>query len=129
MGEVSCFDGGPRMRRLLALVSTLALTTGLVLVPSTGQAQAKPGIRIISPADGATVGPKFTLQVDKSNFNPSLGLEGKPNLSGFGHYHVMVDMDVFPMMMMGGMMAMDGMVVMAGADTIPLDLSAWPPGK
>jgi plastocyanin len=94
-------------------------------IPNPGS----PIVRITSPADGATVDPKFTLQVDKSNFNPSLGLEGKPNLSGFGHYHVMVDMDVFPMMMMGGMMAMDGMVVMAGSDSIPLDLSAWPPGK
>src|SRR5919198_3263029 len=95
-------------------------------VPNPGP----PSVRIMSPADGATVGPRFTLQVDKSNFNPSLGLEGKPNLSGFGHYHVMVDMDVFPMMMMtGGMMAMDGMVAMPGSDTVPLDLSAWPPGK
>ena len=95
-------------------------------VPNPGS----PSVRIMSPADGATVGPRFTLQVDKSNFNPSLGLEGKPNLSGFGHYHVMVDMDVFPMMMMtGGMMAMDGMVAMPGSDTVPLDLSAWPPGK
>lgn len=88
-----------------------------------------PTLRVTSPADGATVGPKFTLQVDKTNFKPSLGLEGKPDLAGFGHYHVMVDMDVFPMMMMGGMMAMDGMVAMPGSDTIPLDLSAWPSGR
>ncbi len=88
-----------------------------------------PVARITSPADGATVGPQFTVQVDKSNFTPSFGLEGKPNLAGFGHYHVFVDMDAFPMMMMGGMMSMDGMVAMPGSDTIPLDLSAWPPGK
>jgi plastocyanin len=88
-----------------------------------------PSVRITSPADGATVGPTFTLQVDKSNFTPSLGLEGKPNLTGFGHYHVMVDMGVFPMMMMGDMMSMDGMVAMPGSDTVPLDLSAWPPGR
>ncbi len=87
-----------------------------------------PVVRITSPADGATVGPKFTLQVDKSNFNPSLGLEGKPNLAGYGHYHVMVDMDAFPMMMMG-MMSMDGMVAMPGSNTVSLDLSAWSPGK
>jgi plastocyanin len=88
-----------------------------------------PTVKVTSPADGAAVDPKFTLQVDKTNFSPSLGLEGKPDQAGFGHYHVMVDMDVFPMMMMGGMMAMDGMVAMPGSDTIPLDLSAWPPGK
>ena len=90
-----------------------------------------PSVRITSPADGATVSPKFTLQVDKTNFTPSLALEGKPDLAGFGHYHVMVDMDVFPMAMtmMGGMMSMDGMVAMPGSDTISLDLSAWPPGR
>jgi plastocyanin len=88
-----------------------------------------PSVRITSPADGATLGPKFTLQVDRSNFTPSLGLEGKPNLTGFGHYHVMVDMDAFPTMMIGGMMSMDGMVAMPGSDTVQLDLSAWPPGK
>jgi plastocyanin len=88
-----------------------------------------PSVRITAPADGARVGPQFTLQLDKSNFTPSLGLEGKPNLTGFGHYHVMVDMDAFPMMMMGGMMSMDGMVAMPGSDTVQLDLSAWPPGK
>ena len=94
-------------------------------IPNAGS----PVARITSPADGATVGPQFTVQVDKSNFTPSFGLEGKPNLAGFGHYHVFVDMDAFPMMMMGGMMSMDGMVAMPGSDTIPLDLSAWPPGK
>ena len=88
-----------------------------------------PSVRMTSPNDGATVGPTFTLQVDQSNFTPSLGLEGKPNLAGYGHYHVFVDMDAMPMMMMGGMMSMDGMVAMPGSDTIPLDLSAWPPGK
>ena len=96
-----------------------------VAIPNPGT----PSVRITAPTDGATVGPTFSLQVDKTNFTPALGLEGKPDLAGFGHYHVMVDMDVFPMMsMMGGMMSMDGMVAMPGADTIPLDLSAWPAG-
>jgi plastocyanin len=98
-------------------------------VPAAIANAGSPVVRITSPADGATVGPNFTVQIDKSNFTPSLGLEGKPNLAGFGHYHVMVDMDAFPMMMMGGMMSMDGMVAMPGTDTVSLDLSAWPPGK
>lgn len=103
--------------------------TALQPAPAAIAHPGSPSVRIMSPADGATVGPRFTLQVDKTNFTPSLGLEGKPNLAGFGHYHVMVDMDAFPMMMMGGMMSMDGMVAMPGSDTISLDLSAWPPGR
>jgi hypothetical protein len=77
--------------------------------PASVSNPTPPGVRITSPADGASVGPKFTLQVDHSNFNSSLGLEGKPDLAGFGHYHVMIDIDVFPMMMMM-MMMMGGMM-------------------
>lgn len=54
----------------------------------------------------------FTLQVNKKNFTPSLELEGKPDLAGFGHYHVFVDMDVSSMGMEGGMMSKGGMLGM-----------------
>ena len=72
------------------------------LTPAAVANPGSPAVTIAAPANGATVGPQFTLQVDKSNFTTSLGLEGKPNLAGFGHYHVFVDMDAFPMMMMAG---------------------------
>jgi hypothetical protein len=99
--------------------------------PAPAPAAAKPEVKIVSPADGATVGPKFTVQVSKTNFNPSLDLEGKPNLAGFGHYHAFVDMDMEAMMqgMESGMMSMAGMVLMPGSDTFQLDLTAWPNGK
>ena len=101
--------------------------------PDAIQSSGAPEVSILWPPDGATVGPLFTLQVDKKNFAPSLQLEGKPNLAGRGHYHVFVDM---PMMDtsggggqdMGGMMSMAGMIAMPGNDSIPVDLRAWPNG-
>lgn len=106
----------------------------------------EPSVKILSPADGATVGPQFTMKVQPANFEPALDLEGKPNIQGYGHYHVFVDMDMSSMesmempsqqsgqsMEMSGnmneMMSMAGMVGMPGNDTFPVDLSAWKSGK
>jgi hypothetical protein len=105
--------------------------TTLKPAPAPAATAATPEMKLTTPADGATVGPKFQLQVTPSNFTPSLDLEGKPNLKGFGHYHVFVDMDMASMMngTPGGMMSMAGMVGMPGSNTINLDLSAWKDGK
>jgi hypothetical protein len=102
--------------------------------PQASSSNAAPEISIIWPPDGATVGPLFTLQVSKTNFAPSLELEGKPNLTGFGHYHVFVDMPMMDMsggggQGMEGMMSMAGMIAMVGSDSIPVDLRAWPNGQ
>jgi len=96
-----------------------------------------PAVKIISPADGATIGPTFTMQVQPANFTPALDLEGKPNINGYGHYHVFVDMSMPSMEMSstemsGGemeMMSMAGMVGMPGDNTFPVDLRAWKNGK
>ena len=96
--------------------------------PSAGG--GAPAVSIMWPPDGATLGPVFTLQVSKTNFTPSLELEGKPNLAGYGHYHVFVDMP--PMDASGaqsGMMSMAGMIAMPATDSIPVDLRAWPNGQ
>jgi hypothetical protein len=97
--------------------------------PQANPSAGTPEVSIVWPPNGATVGPVFTLQVNKKNFTPSLELEGKPNLAGFGHYHVFVDMDMSGMGMEGGMMSMAGMIGMPGSDTIPVDLSAWSNGQ
>ncbi len=75
--------------------------------PQASASGSAPEVSILWPPDGATVGPVFTLQVTKKSFTPSLELEGKPNLAGYGHYHVFVDM---PMMDMtgGGGQGMEG---------------------
>lgn len=87
-----------------------------------------PAVRITAPADGAVVGPKFAVNVEPANFTPSLGLEGKPNVKGYGHYHVFVDMNMSSADMPGGMMSMAGMIAMPGGNTIPIDLTAWKDG-
>jgi hypothetical protein len=98
--------------------------------PQANPSSGAPEVSIVWPPNGATLGPVFTLQVTKKNFTPSLELEGKPNLAGFGHYHVFVDtMGMSGMGMEGGMTSMAGMVGMPGSDTIPVDLSAWPSGQ
>ena len=97
--------------------------------PQANPSADTPEVSIVWPPNGATVGPVFTLQVNKKNFTPSLELEGKPNLAGFGHYHVFVDMDMSGMGMEGGMMSMAGMIGMPGSDTIPVDLRAWSNGQ
>jgi LPXTG-motif cell wall-anchored protein len=116
--------------------------------PPAANVSGPAAVQIVSPADGASVGPKFTIEVKPTNFTPSESLEGKHNTAGYGHYHVIVDM---PMGMGTGetgggmsggqsqsgqsgqgamsMMSMDGMVGMPGSNTIPLDLSAWANGK
>ncbi len=88
-----------------------------------------PSVKILSPADGVTVGPQVTFQVQPTNFTPALDLEGKPNLPGYGHYHVFVDMSMAAMSSSSGMMSMEGMVLMPGSNTFTVDLSAWPVGK
>jgi hypothetical protein len=100
--------------------------------PQSSASVGTPEVTVVWPPDGASVGPVFTLQVSKTNFTPSLELEGKPNLAGYGHYHVFVDMPMMPTT--GdqgdmGMMSMAGMIGMPGTDSIPVDLRAWPNGQ
>jgi len=96
--------------------------------PQATASSGTPEVSIMWPPDGATLGPVFTVQVSKNNFRPSLDLEGKPNLAGYGHYHVFVDMDMNGMMG-GGMMSMAGLIGMPGSDSIPIDLRSWPNGQ
>ncbi len=96
--------------------------------PQAVTGASRPEVAVAWPPNGATVGPRFTLQVARKSFVPSLELEGKPNVTGFGHYHVFVDVDMAAMSQPGGMMSMAGMLAMPGSDAIPLDLSAWPNG-
>ncbi len=111
----------------------------------------EPGVELVTPLDGATVPSTFTIEVKAVNFVPTEVFEGKGNIPGYGHYHVFVDtpMGMMDMEMMGtpeegdmsmmaspeagmddhmAMMSMAGMVLMPGADTFTLDLSAWGPG-
>ena len=113
-----------------------------------GDFTGQPGVELVSPTEGATVPPTFTVEVKPVNFEPAEALEGKGNVPGYGHYHVFVDTDMSGMGMMQmstpmadmaatpeagmngmAMMSMAGMVAMPGTNTFELDLSAWGPGE
>ena len=96
-------------------------------LPQATSPAGSPEVSIAWPPNAAVVGPQFTVQLQRNSFTPALELEGKPNLAGYGHYHVFVDMDMAGMS--GGMMSMAGMIGMPASDSVPLDLRAWPNGQ
>src|SRR5262249_14975835 len=51
-------------------------------------ATGKLSITILSPKPGATVSGSFTITVRVNNFRSSCALFGKPNLDGYGHWHL-----------------------------------------
>lgn len=65
-----------------------------------------PSIKIVSPAPGTVVSGSFDVVVDVSNYNLSCDLFGKPDVAGYGHWHLNFDSDTGPMMGMGSMAGM-----------------------
>ncbi len=65
-----------------------------------------PQITIVSPRDGATVSGAFDVVVQLTNFDPSCALFGKPDVAGYGHWHLNLDTTSGPMMGMGTMLGM-----------------------
>jgi hypothetical protein len=66
----------------------------------------KPSIKIVSPKAGDTVSGSFDVTVEVRNFHNSCDLYGKPDLSGYGHWHLNLDSTSLGM---GGMGTMVGM--------------------
>lgn len=93
-------------------------------LPAASTSSATPTVKIVSPQNGATIGPNTTLQIASTNFNPSCDLEGKPPVKGYGHYHVMIDMGKGP-----ASSPLAGLVLMPCQSSVPLDLSGWPSGQ
>jgi hypothetical protein len=67
---------------------------------------AEPAIKILSPQPGAVLSGPFDVTVRIDNFTPSCDLFGKPDLVGYGHWHVNLDSTSGPMMGMGTMLGM-----------------------
>ena len=89
----------------------------------TGVTAGPPAIAIVSPGPGATVSGTFTVQVRITNFRPSCALFGKPNLDGYGHWHLNLDSAA------GGMIGMGGMMGMSCTDTIQASTAGLTPGS
>ncbi len=85
---------------------TFTYRTSQPLPAITAAGLGTPSVKIMSPHSGDTVSGTFPIQVQISNFNPSCDLFGKPNLAGYGHWHVNVDSMSGPMMGMGTMLGM-----------------------
>lgn len=92
-----------------------------------------PALTLVSPTDGATVDPVFTVEVSATNFTPDAGLEGKANVPGYGHYHVVVT-DPAPASSPEGTATaapagIPGLIAMPGENTFKVDLTGWGPGE
>ena len=67
---------------------------------------AAPAIKILSPKAGAVLNGPFDVVVQVTNFNLSCDLLGKPDVAGYGHWHLNLDTMTGPMMGMGTMVGM-----------------------
>ena len=83
----------------------------------------KPSITIVSPKAGATVSGTITVLVRIKNYRASCALYGKPNLDGYGHWHLNLDSAT------GGMMGMGGMNGMSCTNTIRASTAGLMPGS
>jgi hypothetical protein len=63
-------------------------------------------IKILSPAPGTVLKGAFDVTVQVTSFTLSCDLMGKPDVTGYGHWHLNLDSDTGPMMGMGTMLAM-----------------------
>jgi len=54
-------------------------------------APGKPSISILAPNNNATVGEHFAVVLDWTNLRSSCDLLGKPDVTGYGHWHLFID--------------------------------------
>jgi hypothetical protein len=83
----------------------------------------KPSITIVSPKPGATVSGTFTVRVRIKDDHVSCALFGKPNLEGWGHWHLNLDTTT------AGAMGMGGMLGMSCTNTIQASTAGLMPGS
>lgn len=66
----------------------------------------EPSIKVLEPKPGTTVSGDFDVVIEVSNFNLSCGLLGRPDVVGYGHWHLNLDTTTGPMMGMATMVGM-----------------------
>ncbi len=82
-----------------------------------------PSIKILSPAAGTHVSGDFDISVQVTNFNVTCALEGKPDVAGYGHWHVNLET------LNGGMMGMETMARMSCQGVLHMSTLNFPAGK
>ncbi len=79
-------------------------------------------IKILSPAKGAQLSGAFDISVQVSNYNISCALEGKPDVAGYGHWHVNLET------LNSGMMGMETMARMSCQSVLHMSTQNFPAG-
>src|SRR5439155_17444596 len=74
-------------------------------------------IKIVSPKSGDAVSGPFDIVVQIKGFDTDCDLFGKPDIEGYGHWHVNLDTTSGAMMGMGGKNGKGGMLGMSCART------------
>ena len=82
-----------------------------------------PTIKILSPTKGAQLSSNFDITVQVSNYNISCALEGKPDVAGYGHWHVNLET------LNSGMMGMETMARMSCQNVLHMNTQGFPSGK
>jgi hypothetical protein len=81
-----------------------------------------PSIKIMSPAKGTQLSGAFDISVQVSNYNVSCALEGKPDVAGYGHWHVNLET------LNSGMMGMETMARMSCQNVLHMNTQGFPAG-
>ncbi len=81
-----------------------------------------PSIKIMSPAKGAQLSGSFDITVQVANYNVSCALEGKPDVAGYGHWHVNLET------LNSGMMGMETMARMSCQNVLQMSTQGFPAG-
>jgi hypothetical protein len=89
----------------------------------TGEQKGAPSISIVSPKPGSTVHGTLVMTVAPRNFELSCALYGKPDVPGYGHWHLNVDSTS------AGMMGMGTMLRMSCDRTLQISLAGIKPGR
>jgi hypothetical protein len=82
-----------------------------------------PSIKILSPAAGTQVSGNVDITVQVTNFNLTCALEGKPDVAGYGHWHVNLET------LNSGMMGMETMARMSCQNVLHMSTQNFPAGK
>ena len=83
----------------------------------------KPSIKITNLTPGQTVSGAFDVDVQIANYHVNCDLEAKPDVVGYGHWHLNADS------MTGGMMRMGTMMRMGCSNVIHTSTVGWKTGE
>ena len=91
MLAVALADDAHAMASAPAMASFEYLPGSAAALPAP--ASGTSSVSIVSPRNGASVDKKFDVTVAVRGFSPSCNLEGRPNVAGYGHFHIFANQE------------------------------------